>query len=51
MWIFETELVGCFRDTVAFHQEILALVDNETVDVAYGCAACGFVNHVSEVPG
>ena len=48
---FETEHMRGFIDVVSVHQEILALLDHERMDVADGGAAGGLVDDIPQITG
>lgn len=49
--VFEAQQMGRFVHVMSVHKEVLALVDNEGMDIADGCAPSGLVDHVSQVAG
>ena len=45
----ETQQAGSLADVLTLHQQTFRLIYNIVVDVADGCATCGFVDNITEI--
>ena len=49
--VLESKQVGGLVYVVSVHEEVLALLYHERMDVSDGCTACRFVNHITKISG
>ena len=47
--IVESQEVSCLIDIMSVHQEVLALLYHERMDVAYGGSACRLVDDITKI--